>query len=103
MKDEQWIVGPEFESQLLSTLEVSLKALGYTLDAKSWGVGGSQELSVWAVQGPKGMLTIQAETYVGLSVSGEPMLVKELRHHFASIQPANNSLKSDAAEPRTLG
>ena len=93
MKDERWIVGAEYDGRLFAALGTSLRALGYNVDAESWGVGGSQEVSSWKVRGPKGNLLVEAETYIGLSVCGEPDLVGELRRHFTNGPPANNAFK----------
>jgi len=82
MKNEQWLVGAEHDEKLFDALGASLRALGYSLSSKSWGVGGSQEISNWVVNGPKGKLTVEAETYIGLSVTGDTNLVNEVRQHF---------------------
>lgn len=96
MKEEQWIVGAEYDDVAFVALGTSLRTLGYTLDTKSWGMGGSQEISTWLIRGPKGKLKIEAETYISLSVSGAADLVHEVRQHFSSLQPANKSLNTDA-------
>lgn len=43
-----------------------------------WGVGGSQAIVTYRVTLPEGQLRLTAETYVGLSLSGPPVLVQTL-------------------------
>jgi hypothetical protein len=67
---ETWVVGPEYEGAHFDRLRMALKTLGYRTVDNSWGVGGSQELRTWDITGPGGSLRVEAETYMGLSVSG---------------------------------
>jgi hypothetical protein len=53
--------------------------LGYRPTDKWWGVGGSQEVSHWEFTGALGIVTIEAETYVGLTVTGPDVAVSEVR------------------------
>jgi hypothetical protein len=87
MESERWIVGAEYDQCLFSLLGKVLRALGYSADDSSWGVAGSQEVSSWLLRGPRGQLTVEAETYVGLSVVGQASLVSEVKAHFARVQP----------------
>lgn len=92
MNEVQWIVGREFDEALHRRLGATLRACGYTVDSKSWGVAGSQELSTWKVSGPRGELLVEAETYIGLSVTGASPLIDELKDAFAGNVPANQPL-----------
>ena len=80
--DKTWVVGPEWDDALLLRLGDALKALGYRVDKHEWGVGGSQELSTWNVHGDAGALRIEAETYIGLTVTGPSRLVDAVKQHF---------------------
>ncbi|MDJ0909311.1 MAG: hypothetical protein QNI99_08950 [Woeseiaceae bacterium] len=82
---ETWIVGAEYEAALLDKLGRALLSLGYENDAELHGVAGSQELREWIARGPRGKLQIVAETYIGLSVTGPPDLVEELRREFGEV------------------
>lgn len=85
MTNAQWIVGPEYDASLIAKLGSALRPCHYSVDSKTWGVGGSQELSTWTVSGPNGVLVVEAETYIGLSVTGDPGLVLELQDAFTSV------------------
>jgi hypothetical protein len=76
---ETWVVGAEFDANLQRALGLALMDLGFTLDDESWGVGGSQELRRWVVETPLGQLIVEAETYVGLSISGPVEVVSAVR------------------------
>jgi hypothetical protein len=93
MSAEHWIVGSEHGQALFAQLGTSLRALGYRLGNEWSGVGGSQDISHWEVSGPEGSLVVEAETYVGLSVSGPKELVLAVKRHFTGVLPANNSLQ----------
>jgi hypothetical protein len=92
MNDVQWIVGRELDEPLRRRLGATLRACGYTVDGKRWGVGGSQELSAWKVSGPRGVLLVEAETYIGLTVTGAAPLIDELKKAFAGSALANQPL-----------
>ena len=82
MSSETWVVGPEYDTALLSKLGGVLRSLGYDLETRTSGIGGSQQLSRWEVIGPKGFLVIESETYIGLCVSGTSELLAEVKARF---------------------
>lgn len=69
------ILGPEYDEALQAAVMAALTALGGVMTVDDWGVGGSQELStrVFRVDGQE--VTVEAETYIGLSLSGPDALV----------------------------
>ena len=77
-----WLVAAEHDQDAFERLGNALRQLGYDLSGKTWGVGGSQDLSEWAVTCPSGSLHISAETYIGLSVSGQAELVSDLQSEY---------------------
>ena len=77
-----WLVASEHDQDAFERLGRALRELGYELSSKNWGVGGSQDLSEWVVACPSGSLHISAETYIGLSVSGQADLVSALQSQF---------------------
>jgi hypothetical protein len=83
---ETWVVGEEFDASLQRALGAALRELGYVLDDESWGVGGSQELLRWILDAPLGQLVVEAETYVGLSVSGPAAAVDAVRRQMAVVR-----------------
>ena len=82
---ETWIVGAEHEAALFDRLARALLSLEYEHDAENYGIAGSQELHEWTAHGRRGKLRIAAETYIGLSVTGPPDLVQELRREFGEV------------------
>jgi hypothetical protein len=84
MSTVQWIVGPEHNDATLSKLMLSLLELGYKIQDESWGVGGSQEIHKWAASSLEGSVSVESETYIGLSVIGTVELVEKLKAHYLS-------------------
>ena len=89
----KWVVGDEYDQVALAGLGSALRKLGYELDDQWLAVAGSQDVSHWEARGPGGGLTIEVETYVGITVEGSSALVSALRSAFSE--------KDDpAAKPR---
>ena len=72
------ILGPEFDDSLRADLKMVLSDLGATFGQLDWSVGGSQEIESMKVSVYGQSLLIEAETYVGLSISGPGQLVAEI-------------------------
>jgi hypothetical protein len=79
MSTTSWVAGSEHEPKVLASLGTALRGLGYDLRDSWEGVGGSQDIAHWEVVGPRGSLTIECETYIGVTVEGPIALVAELR------------------------
>lgn len=71
-------IGDEYDQHLRQALIVVLREMGGLVDERTLGVGGSQELETVVVAIGGESVTIEAETYVGLSVRGEETLVEEI-------------------------
>ena len=71
-------LGPEYDKRTRAALRAVLKELGAVSSESDWGVGGSQEIEtvVFSVRGHK--VTVEAETFIGLTVTGEESLVGEI-------------------------
>ena len=82
MATEQWVVGPEYDEQLFHRLGCVLRAFGFKLDTKWDGVGGSQDIRHWEITSPEGVLVVDSETYMGLSIHGPAELVCRIRQEF---------------------
>lgn len=82
MSTTSWVAGSEHEPEVLANLGTALRGLGYELHDSWDGVGGSQDIAHWEVAGPLGSLTIECETYIGVTVEGPTALVAELRRAF---------------------
>ena len=73
-------LGTEYDERLREALVEVLRSIGaVVLDgAPFWGVGGSQVEERVQVEIDGRPLTIEAQTYMGLSVVGEAELVEEV-------------------------
>jgi hypothetical protein len=71
-------LGDEYDEALVRRVRAALRAAGATRATHSWGVGGSQEIGQeqWAMEGAT--ITLEAETYEGLTLSGDPQLVQRI-------------------------
>jgi hypothetical protein len=76
---EIWNASAEYDQVVATRLRSVLDALGYRAQTKWWGVGGSQEVTHVELSGPRGRIEVEAETYVGLTVSGDVDAVAEIR------------------------
>ncbi len=81
---EKWVVGDEYDEVALAGLGSALRDSGYELDDQWLAVAGSQDISHWEVCGPGGSLTIEVETYVGITVEGPSALISALRAAFST-------------------
>ena len=70
------ILGDEYDDDLRDALRVVLLNNGAVGLDKSWGVGGSQEIETLQVKLGNDLITIESETFVGLTIKG-PKLVAE--------------------------
>lgn len=74
------ILGDEWDGELRAAVLQVLSDLQLTQSAGSWAVGGSQEVETLTAASGGRSVTLTAETYVGLSVSGDPGLVEEIEN-----------------------
>jgi hypothetical protein len=92
---ERWEIGSEIEEQLLAHLGTILKSMGFVLSDGWNAIAGSQDISQWQVTSAEGTLTIESETYIGLSVTGPAELIRRVRQQFEATDkkqgPAPNS------------
>ena len=63
-------MGDEYNQSLRARLRSTLKSLGATSVISKYGVAGSQEIETLTCNIDGHLLTIEAETYVGLSITG---------------------------------
>lgn len=72
-------LGPEFEPALRQRLRAVLTSMGAeSLEESWWAVGGSQEISHAEVSVDGATLIIEAETYIGLTITGPASLVGDI-------------------------
>ena len=72
------VLGDEYDDEVRTTLMRVLQNLGARVSPEQSGVGGSQEFSSYRAELRGELLVIEAETYVGLSLSGPAHLVDEV-------------------------
>ena len=65
------VLGAEYDDALCGALRAVLQELGAMKASTAWGVGGSQEIETAVVRIGSHEISIEAETYAGLSVSGD--------------------------------
>jgi hypothetical protein len=85
MNSETWVAGAETDAGLLPRLGDVLRTLGYELGEHWFGAAGSQEISHWEVQSQRGTLSVEVETFMGVTVEGPSDLVSEVRAAFSSF------------------
>jgi hypothetical protein len=74
-KQQTVALGPEYDDATREALRVVLLELGASKVEVNWGVGGSQEIETAVVRIGGRELTVEAETYVGLTIAGDDDLV----------------------------
>lgn len=64
------ILGDEYDDALRARVFAILRRLGAETAGGDWALGGSQEVETVRVRLDGADLTVEAETYVGLSLTG---------------------------------
>jgi hypothetical protein len=82
VRAEKWVVGEEYDEVAFARLKQALGGLRYIVQDQWNGMAGSQDIQHWTAVGPDGQLTIESETYVGLSVEGASSLIAELQAQY---------------------
>lgn len=72
------VLGDEYDETLKAALKAVLQKSGAIGLENSWSVGGSQELESVKVKIGNDVITIESETFVGLTVSGPNEIVEAL-------------------------
>lgn len=72
------VLGDEYDVELRAALSETLRELGGAAVGQWRGVGGSQEIKTMSVMIDGKKLDVEAETYIGLSVSGDATLVEKI-------------------------
>lgn len=82
-------LGDEYDDVLRDALIAVLSSRDAKGVESSWGVGGSQELDTTRVKVGDEVITIESETYMGLTIEGPKLIVEAL------AQEVSAYLKSD--------
>ncbi|KVD69734.1 hypothetical protein WS62_13720 [Burkholderia sp. ABCPW 14] len=71
------VVGDEYDEALRKALSTAISEIGAEVVNKSGGVAGSQDLEVLVINVGGNIVTIEAETFVGISVEGAESVVAD--------------------------
>lgn len=86
------VLGDEFDDDLRADVLDILKSLGGTSSGQNdWGVAGSQEVERITVKLRGKEICVEAETYVGLSITGPDDLVAEIKKMVEAKQNARGN------------
>jgi hypothetical protein len=72
------VLGAEYDAGVREALMAVLRQMGAEVEHHERGMGGSQEVETLEVQLRGRSLVVEAETYVGLSVTGDDEIVTEV-------------------------
>jgi hypothetical protein len=73
-------IGPD-DKATRRRLKAALRKAGARRVGHWWGLGGSQEITRWTFVVDGSRLEVEAETYTGLSLSGEERAVASVTRH----------------------
>lgn len=62
-------------------LLAALRKAGARRVGKWWGLGGSQEITAWTFDVAGGRLVVEAETYIGLTLTGDQAAISAVTRH----------------------
>lgn len=79
------ILGPEHDERLSKSLDKVLTKMGASFELPIWTMGGSQEVITRYVTLDGVRLKIEAETYIGLSLSGDRHIVETIARQVSSL------------------
>ena len=77
--------GPEHDEEVWRRAKAALKAVGATRRSSDWGVAGSQEIDTLVVDLDGRELTLEAETYVGVTLTGDEEQVRRVEAAFNKL------------------
>jgi hypothetical protein len=83
MTQKTIVLGEEFDDELRTDLIEVLRNIGATATQREWAVAGSQELERMAVTLRGNVNVIEAETYIGLSITGHESDLAEIANLIA--------------------
>jgi len=77
-RGNQVLLGDEYDDELREVVLDVLREMGALPTSEDWTVGGSQELEARSLEVGDRVIHVEAETYVGLSISGDSSLVRDV-------------------------
>lgn len=84
-------LGVEHDKKLREAVRYVLREFGGVPTRKSWVMGGSQELETFEVEVRSISVLVEAETFIGLSITGDPEFVESITarvHERIAASPA---------------
>lgn len=75
-------LGPEYDEEVWRRAKAALKAAGAKLRGADWGLAGSQEIDTLTVELDGEELVLEAETYVGVTLTGGEAQVRRVERLF---------------------
>lgn len=89
------VLGDEYDDVLRDALRDVLLSNGAVGVDRSWGLGGSQEIETLKVRLGDDVITIEAETFIGLTISGTKSVVDDITQKVRQkIKPQHNKQKT---------
>ena len=86
------ILGSEHENAIINALRQVLRKMGAEEGERHWTVAGSQEVStVHYILGAQ-PLTVEAETYIGLSITGDSEIVATIAAQVRDVLESDSKL-----------
>ncbi len=71
-------LGDEFDDTLRDAVRTALVEMGAVPGEASWGLGGSQEIETLQAVIDGERVTVEAETYAGLTITGAEVTVRRV-------------------------
>ncbi|OWV73000.1 hypothetical protein ATY77_08320 [Rhizobium sp. R634] len=72
------ILGPEYDKTLRTTVMDVMGQLGASVESRIWSVAGSQEIETVQARLAGQQIIIEAESYIGLSITGDEDMINEI-------------------------
>ena len=79
-------LGSEHDARLKSALMNALHEVGASAGEPDWTVGGSQEITSIIAEVDGIQILIESETYVGLTLKGDPKIIELLADRTREIR-----------------
>lgn len=80
------VLGKEFDSELQKRLVAALRRRGALITANNCAVAGSQEIVTLTTEICGAEIVVEAETYIGLTLTGPEQIVHEIESELRSIE-----------------
>lgn len=75
--NELWL-GSETDDALIERIRGAVHSLNGTFSEPEWVMGGSQKIATYTISLPSGDLTLESETYIGITLRGADALISAL-------------------------